>query len=323
MAFIKNAAAPLPFALINASTGAGLTGVTPAGYRVLDGGVQASVAGTINELGNGQYFLDGQADDFNADFTIGFLFTHATATPAHLLVQMSRFHKGVAYDIPFRLVKISDGFALTGATVTGYRAIDGAAQEAAGGSFVEQGNGQYVYQGVADDFDGDDTVGFLFTAPLGSPVHLTIDIEPALVVTSNTLRGQIYSILTTDAAINDPSFLGGMLGKTTAAPFGVFYQSPPDKPDSPMLTYNITVAQDSFPRELFFTFTAWGDNFDTILGRVFELLHKTREITATDYSFKAMLFESSGPEIFDDDLKVYYRADTYKAIAVKTPQTFV
>jgi len=34
------------------------------------------------------------------------------------------------------------------------------------------------------------------------------------------------------------------------------------------------------------------------------------------------LFDGSGPELFDDDLKVYYRADRYQAIAVKTPQTF-
>lgn len=322
MAFTKNMPAPLPFALANASTGAVLPGVVPIGYRVLDGGIQAGVSGSISELGNGQYSLDGQADDFNADYTVGFLFTQATAVPAHLLVQMSRFHKGTAYDIPFRLVTIADGSAETGATITGYRSIDGAAQVGVGGSFVERGNGQYVYQGVAADFNGDDTVGFLFTAPNASPVHIVIDIEPALIVTGNKLRSKLYSILTTDAIVNDPSYLGGMLGKTTTAPYGVYYQSPPEKPDLPVLTYNIVDSFDHFPRRLMFTFTAWGDNFDNILARVFELLHKRIEIVATDYSFKAMLFESSGPEIFDDSLKVYYRADTYQAIAVKTPQTF-
>ena len=66
MAFTKNAAAPLTFGLIDAATGQALTGVVPVGRRCIDGGVQAAVAGVINELGNGQYFLDGQADDFNA-----------------------------------------------------------------------------------------------------------------------------------------------------------------------------------------------------------------------------------------------------------------
>ena len=322
MAFTKNTAAPLPFGLINAATGQALAGVTPIGYRCIDGGIQAAVAGTVQELGNGQYFLDGQADDFNADYTVGFLFAQANAVPAHLLVQMSRFHKNVAYDIPFRLVRISNGSALVGATVTGYRSIDGAVQAGVGGTFVERGNGQYVYQGVAADFNGDDTVGFLFTAPLAFPMHVTIDIEPALVVTGDKLRAKIYSILTTDAIINDPSYLGGMLGKTTSAPYGVYYQSPPEKPDAPILTYNIIDSIDHFPRRLSFTFTAWGDNFDNILARVFELLHKKIEIVASDYSFKAMLFDGSGPELFDDDLQVYYRADRYQAIAVKTPQTF-
>jgi len=322
MAFTKNSAAPLPFHLVAAATGLALPAVVPVGYRVLDGGVQAAVTGTISELGNGQYLLDGQADDFNADYTVGFLFTAAGAIPAHTLVQMSRFHKGIAYDIPFRLVTIADGSALTGAVVTGYRCIDGAAQGAAGGTFVERGNGQYVYQGVAADFNGDDTVGFLFTAANALPMHIAIDIEPALVVTGNKLRAKIYSILTTDAIINDPSYLGGMLGKTTSTPYGVYYQSPPEKPDAPILTYNIIDSIDHFPRRLSFTFTAWGDNFDNILARVFELLHKKIEIVASDYSFKAMLFDGSGPELFDDDLKVYYRADRYQAIAVKTPQTF-
>lgn len=325
MGFEKNTAAPLPFVLIVASTGNVLTGASPVARRVLDGGVQAVCNGAVSELAGGQYLLDGQAGDFNADDTVGFLFTAATAIPAHLLVQMGRFHKNIAYDIPFRLITIATGAATLGASPAGKRCIDGGAQENVGGIFVERGNGQYVYEGVGADFNGDDTVGFLFTVANSAPVHITIDIEPALVVAGNTLKAKIYSILTTDAIINDPSYLGGMLNKTTTSPYGVFYRNAPDKPDLPVLTYSIisevqrSGSTEFNPRDLLFAFTAWGNNFEDILRRVFELLQKRREIDASDYSVKRILFEGSSPELWDTDLKVYYRQDTYRIITAKLP----
>lgn len=73
----------LYFCLVNASTGAALTGATVAGYRTIDGGSQASVTGTISEKANGQYELALSQADTNGNH-IGFLFTATSAVPAHV-----------------------------------------------------------------------------------------------------------------------------------------------------------------------------------------------------------------------------------------------
>ena len=53
---LKNTAGQnVPFGLVSATTGAGLTGATVIVYVALDNGTQAIGAGTITESGNGQY----------------------------------------------------------------------------------------------------------------------------------------------------------------------------------------------------------------------------------------------------------------------------
>src|SRR4051812_26377874 len=71
------------------------------------------------------------------------------------------------------LVKASDGTALTGATVTAYRSIDGAAQAAVGGVVTELGNGQYSFAPSQADTNGNQ-ISYLFTAATAVPVEKTI-----------------------------------------------------------------------------------------------------------------------------------------------------
>lgn len=79
----KNVASQyVKFGLVNASTGAALTGATVTGYRALDGAVQAPVTGTFTELGNGQYRFNPSQADTNGD-QVGYLFTAASAIPTH------------------------------------------------------------------------------------------------------------------------------------------------------------------------------------------------------------------------------------------------
>lgn len=73
----------------------------------------------------------------------------------------------------FCLVKASDGTALTGASVTARRSIDGAAQASATGSVTELGNGQYDFAPSQADTNGNQ-VSFLFTASTAVPVEKTI-----------------------------------------------------------------------------------------------------------------------------------------------------
>lgn len=75
----------LTFALVNASTGAALTGATVTGRCSIDGGSQATVTGTISELGNGQYNLALSQADTNGN-AIGFLFTATNAIPVNIQI---------------------------------------------------------------------------------------------------------------------------------------------------------------------------------------------------------------------------------------------
>jgi hypothetical protein len=70
----------LGFCLINATTGAALTGATVTVSRVIDGGTQATATGTVAEKGGCQYdFAPSQADTNGNQ--ISFLFTAPGAIP--------------------------------------------------------------------------------------------------------------------------------------------------------------------------------------------------------------------------------------------------
>jgi hypothetical protein len=73
------------FVLVNASSGAALTGATVTAYRALDGGSQASATGTTTELANGQYRFNLSQADTNADYG-SYLFTATNAVPVEKTV---------------------------------------------------------------------------------------------------------------------------------------------------------------------------------------------------------------------------------------------
>ena len=132
-----------------------------------------------------------------------------------------------------------------------------------------------------------------------------------------TLREAICRILDDDAKLSAAGTLGNLLSyNATTKPDCVFFMNPPDEPKLPLLTYFISSENNDFPRTIFFNFTAWGNNFEAILARVYDLLHKKNEITASDYSTKALLFDWQSADMWDDDLKCYYKQARYRAIAV-------
>jgi len=73
------------FGLINATSGAALTGATVTAYRALDGNAQASATGTFTELGNGQYRFNLSQADTNAN-NGSYLFTATNAIPVEKTV---------------------------------------------------------------------------------------------------------------------------------------------------------------------------------------------------------------------------------------------
>jgi hypothetical protein len=80
----KNTASQnITFALINASSGAALTGATVIIYVTKDNGSQASGGGTATELGHGQYnYAPTQAETNATD--VGFIFSATSAIPVNL-----------------------------------------------------------------------------------------------------------------------------------------------------------------------------------------------------------------------------------------------
>jgi hypothetical protein len=73
------------FALVNTSTGLGLTGASVTAYLALDNGAQATATGTTSELGNGQYRFNLSQADTNADEG-SYLFIASGATPVEKTV---------------------------------------------------------------------------------------------------------------------------------------------------------------------------------------------------------------------------------------------
>lgn len=135
-----------------------------------------------------------------------------------------------------------------------------------------------------------------------------------------TFREAIQAILLADAQSAAAGSLGVLLEYNAATkPRCVYFKNPPDKPVLPILTYSAMAQNESFPRTIIWEFTAWSNNFEAILKRVFDLLHKRHAITATDYSVKSIKYDGSPGDLWDINLKCYYRQDRYRSLAVRTP----
>jgi len=85
MSLLKNTASQVvTFCLVNATTGAALTGATVTTKVALDG-TQAAGGGTVTELGSGQYkYVPSQAETNGA--SVGILFTATNAVPVNLQI---------------------------------------------------------------------------------------------------------------------------------------------------------------------------------------------------------------------------------------------
>lgn len=86
----KNVASQvITFCLVNATTGAALTGATVTTNVTLDG-TQAAGAGTVTELGTGQYKYVPTQGETNGT-TVGFCFTASNAVPVNIHIFIAAF----------------------------------------------------------------------------------------------------------------------------------------------------------------------------------------------------------------------------------------
>lgn len=65
--FAKNVAQSYTFLMVDATTGAPMTGLAVVAQRSIDGGAFAAAAGTVAEIGSGVYRFSGAAADWNGD----------------------------------------------------------------------------------------------------------------------------------------------------------------------------------------------------------------------------------------------------------------
>lgn len=94
--YLKNVAGQnYGFGLISATTGGAVLGATVTGFRVLDGGVQAPIAGSFTEKGNSQYNLAFAQSDTNAETGSYILLATGAIPVAFTIAYFSNFD-GVA-----------------------------------------------------------------------------------------------------------------------------------------------------------------------------------------------------------------------------------
>ena len=102
------------------------------------------------------------------------------------------------------------------------------------------------------------------------------------------------------------------------SPYGVYYQNPKKDITPPLITF-------SFPgrsrpgevrQNIYLSITAWGDNFLEIQDAVYTLFHKKSPVL-TGYRILMIKYIESSPELWDDRLKCFYRADRYEIVIAK------
>ncbi len=127
-----------------------------------------------------------------------------------------------------------------------------------------------------------------------------------------TFEEAIIGVLQADALLTTTGTLGKLCGyNATTKPDIVLHDFPPERPATPFITYSVSAEMGHFPRTVFIDIKAWGNNYRAIHNRIYDLLHKKLELSATDWAIKGISFESAGPVLWDDALKVFFQRARY------------
>lgn len=135
-----------------------------------------------------------------------------------------------------------------------------------------------------------------------------------------TVKSAIYGLLATEAQDNTAGMLGALIGLSGTEPYGVFFRNPPKGTNfgsNSIITFFINSMGGRFPRSVWVNVTAWGTNYEEILERVNALLDDAQLTGLTDYAPLMLKWDGGGPELFDDDLQVYYQQYRYEFKGVK------
>lgn len=127
-----------------------------------------------------------------------------------------------------------------------------------------------------------------------------------------SVKETIYALLKTDAADSGAGHLGNLLGHTAATPYGVFLVNPPEKPNFPLITYSVIneSGRSPFPRNIIIEITVWGGDCDAIHDLIHGLLNNVAIVT-TGIIALMLKWISAGPDMFDENHKVYVKKHQY------------
>ena len=127
-----------------------------------------------------------------------------------------------------------------------------------------------------------------------------------------SIKSTIYSILSTDAQVNNAANLGGsaMLNQSGTAPYGVFYHHPPEEPTAPLITYHASTAIGEQPRLTAILITSWGGEIVTIADRIHALLNR-KQLLLTAHRFLQLVWDWHSEELWQDHIELYAREDRY------------
>lgn len=132
-----------------------------------------------------------------------------------------------------------------------------------------------------------------------------------------TVKEAIYKLLQDDAKLAGAAHLGGLLGHRGASPYGVYFMSPPEKPDFPLITYYEISAAGIMPRVEGFNFTVWCDDYEAVHELIYGLLHEKSLGTTTGVENITLVWNWAGPPIFDQNYNIYTKVHRYLQWGVK------
>lgn len=134
-----------------------------------------------------------------------------------------------------------------------------------------------------------------------------------------TPKQAIYAALSTDAQDSDAGHLGNLLGHTSEAPYGVFFMHPPERPDFPLITYHEVAGAGRMPRTDIFHITVWTkiDAYEAIHELIYGLLHEQIITSDSGVFIVDLMWNWSGPAVYDDNFHVYAQTHRYISKGVK------
>jgi hypothetical protein len=202
----------LLFTLIDATDGSAITSGTVTGRRVIDGGTQNTVTGTISHRGSGQWQLACSQADTNG-WSIGFLFTHVDAIPVHIMIY-TRDPLGV-YVQPGGITPSSFSSGAINANAIGGSAIT-AAKIGAGAITADKiASNAITFEKIAASAIGSDQI---------ATGALTFQKFAASAIGANTIASNTFSSAKfDDGFLTSTKFANGFLtGDKLAASAGIF-----------------------------------------------------------------------------------------------------